>query len=39
MNPAAHLHQIEIDKRAIDGVGVDVNTVLREDYGQWSLSA
>jgi hypothetical protein len=39
VNPAAHLHQIEIDKRAIDGVGVDVNTVLREDYGQWSLSA
>ncbi|KAF0846116.1 DUF1906 domain-containing protein [Nocardia caishijiensis] len=31
----AHLHQFEIDKRAIDGVGVDVNTVLASDYGQW----
>lgn len=39
VNPAAHLHQVQIDKGAIDGVGVDINNVLREDYGQWSLSA
>ncbi|MEV6555862.1 DUF1906 domain-containing protein [Nocardia sp. NPDC051756] len=33
---AAHLHQIEIDKRTVGGVGVDVNEVLKPDYGQWS---
>ncbi|MFX0575771.1 DUF1906 domain-containing protein [Nocardia nepalensis] len=35
VHPAAHLHQIEIDKRAIDGIGVDVNNVLAAEYGQW----
>ncbi|MFE7799825.1 DUF1906 domain-containing protein [Nocardia sp. NPDC057440] len=35
VHPVAHLHQIEIDKRSIDGVGVDVNNVLRPEYGQW----
>ena len=35
-HPAAHLHQIEIDQRKVSGVGVDVNTVLKSDYGQWS---
>lgn len=35
VHSAAHLHQFEIDKRAIDGVGVDLNRVLAEDYGQW----
>ena len=39
VHPAAHLHQIEIDKRRIEGVGIDVNTVLKADYGQWSLAA
>lgn len=34
-HPAAHLHQIEIDKRRIGGVGVDVNDVLKPAYGQW----
>ena len=38
VHPAAHLHQYEIDKRAIDGVGVDLNTILKPDYGQWSLA-
>lgn len=38
VHPAAHLHQIEIDKRSLDGVGIDVNNVLAEDYGQWSLA-
>jgi len=35
---AAHLHQIEIDQRKVGGVGADVNTVLKSDYGQWSKS-
>ncbi|WP_329413203.1 DUF1906 domain-containing protein [Nocardia vinacea] len=35
VHPSAHLHQIEIDKRAIDGIGVDVNNVLAPEYGQW----
>jgi N-acetyl-anhydromuramyl-L-alanine amidase AmpD len=38
VHPAAHLHQFEIDKRAVGGVGVDVNTVLKPDYGQWSAA-
>ncbi|MGY4099588.1 DUF1906 domain-containing protein [Nocardia sp. R16R-3T] len=35
VHPAAHLHQIEIDKRDIDGIGVDVNNILAAEYGQW----
>lgn len=35
VHPDAHLHQFEIDKRSIDGIGVDVNAVLTPDYGQW----
>ncbi|MBH0775927.1 DUF1906 domain-containing protein [Nocardia bovistercoris] len=35
VHPAAHLHQFEIDERAVDGVGVDLNAVLRPQYGQW----
>lgn len=38
VHPAAHLHQYEIDDRAIDGVGVDLNSILKPDYGQWSLA-
>ncbi|WP_159840221.1 glycoside hydrolase domain-containing protein [Nocardia sp. CY41] len=37
-HPAAHLHQIEIDKRKVGGVGVDVNVALKPDYGQWSVA-
>lgn len=37
-HPAAHLHQIEIDQREISGVGIDVNEVLKPDYGQWSAA-
>ncbi|WP_433663152.1 glycoside hydrolase domain-containing protein [Nocardia sp. CA-128927] len=37
-HPAAHLHQIEIDQREIGGVGVDVDEVLKPDYGQWSAA-
>ncbi|MFE7743471.1 DUF1906 domain-containing protein [Nocardia sp. NPDC057455] len=35
VHPAANLHQFEIDKRSIDGVGIDVNNVLTPEYGQW----
>ena len=34
-HPAAHLHQIEIDKRSVGGVGVDVNYILQPRFGQW----
>lgn len=35
-HPAAQLHQIEIDKRAVAGVGVDINTILKPQFGQWA---
>ncbi|MEV6214391.1 DUF1906 domain-containing protein [Nocardia sp. NPDC051833] len=35
VHPGAQLHQFEIDKRDIDGIGVDLNRVLATDYGQW----
>lgn len=34
-HPAAHLHQVEIDKRSVGGVGVDVNDILKPQFGQW----
>jgi hypothetical protein len=34
-HPAAHLHQIEIDKRSVGGVGVDINNILKPQFGQW----
>jgi hypothetical protein len=34
-HPAAHLHQVEIDKRTVGGVGVDVNQILKPRFGQW----
>jgi hypothetical protein len=34
-HPAAHLHQVEIDKRSVGGVGVDINEVLKPRFGQW----
>jgi Domain of unknown function (DUF1906)/TAT (twin-arginine translocation) pathway signal sequence len=34
-HPAAHLHQVEIDKRSVGGVGVDINHILRSRFGQW----
>nr|WP_296773749.1 DUF1906 domain-containing protein [Rhodococcus sp. (in: high G+C Gram-positive bacteria)] len=36
-HPAAHLHQVQIDKGKIDGIAVDINVILKPDYGQWSL--
>ncbi|MGH3970680.1 MAG: DUF1906 domain-containing protein [Mycobacterium sp.] len=35
-HPAAALHQVEIDKRSVGGVGVDVNNILRPQFGQWA---
>jgi hypothetical protein len=32
---AAHLHQVEIDKRSVGGVGVDINHILQARFGQW----
>ena len=32
---AAHLHQVEIDKRAVGGIGVDINHILKPRFGQW----
>ncbi len=37
-HPAAHLHQVEIDKRRLGGIGVDVNDILKPNYGQWSAA-
>jgi hypothetical protein len=34
-HPAAHLHQVEIDKREVAGVGVDINHILKPRFGQW----
>lgn len=38
-HPAAHIHQIRIDQDRVGGIGVDVNTTLKPDYGQWSAVA
>lgn len=34
-HPAAHLHQIRIDKDAVAGIGIDVNVILKKEFGQW----
>ncbi len=35
-HPAASLHQVEIDKRSVGGVGVDINEILKPQFGQWA---
>ncbi|EID74986.1 hypothetical protein W59_29680 [Rhodococcus opacus RKJ300 = JCM 13270] len=35
VHPSAHLHQYEIDASNVDGVGIDLNDILKPDYGQW----
>ncbi|MDT5009766.1 MAG: hypothetical protein QOH57_1383 [Mycobacterium sp.] len=35
VHPAAHLHQVAIDKHNVGGVGVDVNQILKPNFGQW----
>jgi hypothetical protein len=34
-HPAANLHQVEIDKRSVGGVGVDINNICKPQFGQW----
>ena len=34
-HPAAALHQVEIDKQRVGGVGVDINRILKPRFGQW----
>ena len=34
-HPAANLHQVEIDKRSVGGIGVDINHILKPQFGQW----
>jgi Domain of unknown function (DUF1906)/TAT (twin-arginine translocation) pathway signal sequence len=34
-HPGAHLHQVEIDKRSVGGIGVDLNHILKPRFGQW----
>jgi len=34
-HPAANLHQVEIDKRNVGGVGVDLNNICKPQFGQW----
>ncbi|ORV13903.1 DUF1906 domain-containing protein [Mycobacterium celatum] len=34
-HPAANLHQVEIDKRSVGGVGVDINHIMKPQFGQW----
>jgi hypothetical protein len=35
-HPAANLHQVEIDKRHVGGVGVDINNIVKPQFGQWA---
>jgi Domain of unknown function (DUF1906) len=35
-HPAASLHQVEIDKRSVGGVGVDINEIVKPQFGQWA---
>jgi Domain of unknown function (DUF1906) len=35
-HPAASLHQVEIDKRHVGGVGVDINNIIKPQFGQWA---
>ncbi|WP_313673640.1 DUF1906 domain-containing protein [Mycolicibacterium sp.] len=35
VHPAAHLHQFEIDARKVADVGVDLNNILKPQFGQW----
>ncbi|CAJ1495649.1 DUF1906 domain-containing protein [[Mycobacterium] kokjensenii] len=34
-HPAANLHQVEIDRRTVGGIGVDVNEILQPQFGRW----
>lgn len=34
-HPAAALHQVEINRQKVAGIDVDVNNILKPDFGQW----
>ena len=34
-HPAAHIKQFEIDRRRVNGIGVDRNRILKPLFGQW----
>lgn len=36
VHETAHLYQRSIDEHQVDGVGIDLNTILKSSYGQWS---
>ncbi|GAA4812705.1 hypothetical protein GCM10023353_16930 [Tomitella cavernea] len=36
IHDAAHLHQRAIDTDKVDGIGIDLNTIRKNYYGQWS---
>lgn len=38
VHPAANIHQTRIDKDKVDGIGVDLNSILKADYGQWGAA-
>lgn len=35
LHPAAHLHQFPAGRQKVDNVGVDLNVILKPDFGQW----
>lgn len=35
-HPVANLHQVEIDSRKVGNVGVDINQILKPQFGQWA---
>lgn len=35
VHPAANLHQYQINQCTLDGISVDLNTILTQQYGQW----
>lgn len=36
VHPHTTMHQVRIDQDTVDGVGVDINEVYAEDWGQWT---
>jgi len=38
VHPAAHIRQSSIDSDTVGGVGVDINDILKPQYGQWSAA-
>lgn len=38
VHDAGHLHQRAIDSDKVDGIGIDLNTIRKSRYGQWSAA-